>query len=206
MFVCAELCHRGRWPEGMFLGVTALMHFTCWNNARVKQNLVWGRGFGNAILTWHISERTIFKGRMWKVCGAAAEPMSDWGWSIQLEILAGLMEFVMEDWIRTGIQNKPAWDYLLEDLELTCGVTFSFLWSTGCWSDLSHWAGDLAQRGGDVSKAQGPCREELMCRILQCSVTACRNCCLLAATEAFQAPAWCCMGDDSPSCTGLSSA
>lgn len=38
--------------------------------------------------------------------------MSDWAWGICLEILAGLMEFVMKDWIGTGIWNKPAWDDL----------------------------------------------------------------------------------------------
>lgn len=84
------------------------------------------------------------------------------------------MQFVMKDWIRTGIWNKPAWDYVLEDVELSCGVTFSFLWSTSCCSGLSPWAGALAHSGAGASKAQGPCREEVLGRILQCPVTACK--------------------------------
>lgn len=83
-------------------------------------------------------------------------------------------------------QNSLLSDYLLGDVELTCGVTFSFPGSTSCWSDLSHWAGDLALWGVGVSKAQGPCREEVMWRILQCSQSQPAEtaaCCLLEPLE-----------------------
>lgn len=145
---------------------------------------------------WHISERAIFNWRTWKMRGAAAELMSDWGWGVQLEILAGLMEYAMKDWIRTGTWNKTAWDYLLEDLELTCDDQLPLERKLSVWPPLlGGWHG---------SKALGPCGGELVWRALQgweadpAEATAC-----WVETEAFWSASVVCMGDDSPSCTGL---
>lgn len=122
---------------------------------------------------WHISERTFFNQRAWKTHGAAAEPMSGWGWRVQLEILAGLMAYVMKDWIRTGTWNKTAWDYLLEDLELTCDNQLPMEHKLPVWPPgLRGWAGTLtgpAKQSSDGQQSSGTCREELIRRVLQCS-------------------------------------
>lgn len=127
--------------------------------------------------------------------------MSDWAWGICLEILAGLMEFVMKDWIGTGIWNKPAWDDLGRSwVKLWCGIQLPTEHRLPVWSlPLGR---DLAQWWVDGDKLRGPWGEELMWSTA-CSAQSHSLQKMLPATQAFQAALWCCMGDDSLSCTGL---
>lgn len=191
----------------MFLRVIALMHFRYLNSVQVKQSMsgsVYWRSFGNATLMWHISERMIFNRRTWKMHGAAAEPMSGWSGRVQLEILAGLMAYVMKDWIRSGTWNKTAWDYLLEDLELTCDNQLPMEHKLLVWHPLLRgWPGTLT--GPTSAKLWDPAERSWYGG--SCSARSQSLQKLLPAgweQKNFWAPAWCCMGDDSLSCPGLS--